>query len=55
MKFLKWLLISAVALVVLIGVGLAVIVNLVDWNNYRETIQAQAFKHTGRELSGYLD
>jgi len=51
MKFLKWLVIGAVSLVVLLGVGLAVIVNLVDWNNYRDTIQAQAVKHTGRELT----
>lgn len=51
MKFLKWLVIGVVSLVVLLGVGLAVIVNLVDWNDYRETIQSQAVKHTGRELT----
>jgi len=51
MAILKWLLIGVVSLVVLVGVGLAVIVNLVDWNDYRETIQAQAVKHTGRELT----
>jgi len=50
MKFLKWLLISLVTLVVIIGVGLVAVVNLVDWNNFRETIQDQTAQHTGREL-----
>ncbi len=51
MKFLKWLVIGTLSLVVLIGVGLVVVVNSVDWNNYRDTIKEQALKHTGRELS----
>jgi len=51
MKLLKWLLIGAVSLVVLVGVGLAAIVNLYDWNNFRDEIKEQAVKHTGRELT----
>lgn len=50
MKFLKWLVVGLVSLVVIIGIGLVVIVNSVDWNDYRETIQEQALKHTGRDL-----
>jgi len=51
MKFLKWLLISLVTLVLVIGIGLVAVVNLVDWNAYRDTIQDQTAKHTGRELA----
>lgn len=51
MKFLKWLVIGFVSLIVIVGIGLVVIVNSVDWNNYRETIQNQTAKHTGRELT----
>jgi len=51
MKLLKWLVIGVVSLVVIVGIGLVVIVNSVDWNNYRETIQNQTAKHTGRELT----
>ena len=50
MKFLKWLLIGLVTLVLLIGIGVAALVYLVDWNDFRETIQNQTRKHTGRDL-----
>jgi len=51
MKFLKWLLISIVTLVVVVGVGLVVLVNTMDWNKFKDQIQAQTVKHTGRELT----
>lgn len=51
MKFLKWLFIGLVSVVLIVGIGLVVIVNSVDWNDYRETIQTQTAKHTGRELT----
>lgn len=51
MKVLKWLLVSVVCLVLLVGVGAAALVYLVDWNNFRETIQNQTKKHTGRDLA----
>jgi len=50
MKVLKWLLVSVVCLVLMIGVGAAALVYLVDWNDFRETIQNQTKKHTGRDL-----
>lgn len=51
MKFIKWLFIGLVVLVLLVGVGTAALVYLVDWNNYKDTIQEQAKKHTGRDLT----
>ncbi len=50
MKVLKWLVVSVVCLVLLIGVGAAALVYLVDWNDFRDTIQNQTKKHTGRDL-----
>ncbi len=50
MKFIKWLLISLVCVVLLLGVGTAALVYLVDWNDFKNTIQNQAKKHTGRDL-----
>lgn len=50
MKFLKWLLIGVGILILLIGVGIVALVYLVDWNDFKETIQNQTRKHTGREL-----
>ncbi len=50
-KILKWAAITIVALVVVIGVGLVLIVNGMDWNKFRNTIEEQAAKHTGRELT----
>ena len=50
MKFLKWLLIGLVTLVLVVGIGIAALVYLVDWNDYKETIQNQTKKHTGRDL-----
>ena len=51
MKLLKWLLIILVTLVLIIGVGTAALVYLVDWNDFKETIQNQTKKHTGRDLT----
>lgn len=50
-KILKWAAISIVALIIVIGVGLVVIVNGMDWNKFKNTIQEQTAKHTGRELT----
>ena len=50
MKFIKWLLISAAALVLVLGVGIAALVYLVDWNDFKDTIQNQVKKQTGRDL-----
>jgi len=51
MKVFKWLAIIVVSLVVLLGIGGAALVYLVDWNNFRDTIQAQVKKQTGRDLT----
>lgn len=51
MKFLKWLLIGVGVLILLIGIGIMALVYLVDWNDFKETIQNQTRKHTGRELT----
>lgn len=57
MKLIKWLLGIIVVLVLIVGVGIAAMVNLVDWNNYKETIQNQVKEQTGRdlEIAGDLD
>ncbi len=51
MKLLKWLLIVLVTLVLIIGIGTVALVYLVDWNDFKETIQNQTKKHTGRDLT----
>ncbi|MFT6876039.1 MAG: AsmA protein [Granulosicoccus sp.] len=57
MKLIKWLLGIIVVLVLIVGVGIAAMVNLVDWNDYKETIQNQVKEQTGRdlEITGDLD
>ena len=50
MKLLRWLLASVLVLLLLIGAGAVALVYLVDWNNFRENIQNQTKKHTGRDL-----
>ncbi len=50
MKLLKWLLGTIVVLVLVVGVGIAAMVHLVDWNNFKETIQNQVKEQTGRDL-----
>ncbi len=50
MKFIKWLLISVAVLVLVVGVGIAALVHLVDWNDFKDTIQNQVKKQTGRDL-----
>lgn len=51
MKLLKWLLVVVVTLVLIIGIGTVALVYLVDWNDFKETIQNQTKKHTGRDLT----
>ncbi|MBX2837433.1 MAG: AsmA family protein [Gammaproteobacteria bacterium] len=51
MKFIKWLLIGIVTLVLVVGIGIAALIYLVDWNDYKDTIQEQTKKHTGRDLT----
>jgi len=57
MKVLKWLVITASALVLLVGAGVVALVYLVDWNNYRDTIKTRVEAETGRtlEIKGDLD
>ena len=50
MKLIKWLLGIIVVLVLIVGVGIAAMVNLVDWNDYKDTIQNQVKEQTGRDL-----
>lgn len=50
MKLLKWLLGTIVVLVLVVGVGIAALVYLVDWNDFKDTIQNQVKKQTGRDL-----
>jgi len=50
MKFLKWLLIGVCTLVLVLGVGIAALVYLMDWNKVKDTIQNQVKKQTGRDL-----
>lgn len=50
MKFLKWLLGTIVVLVLVLGIGIAALVYLVDWNDFKDTIQNQVKKQTGRDL-----
>ncbi len=51
MKVLKWLIGGVFALVLFAGIGIAAVVYLVDWNDFRDTIQNQTKKHTGRDLT----
>jgi len=51
MKVLKWLIGGLLVLVLVIGIGAAALVYLVDWNDFRDTIQNQTKKHTGRDLT----
>ena len=51
MKLVKWLLGTLVVLVLVIGVGVAALVYLVDWNDFKDTIQNQVKKQTGRDLT----
>jgi len=51
MKLLKWLLGTLAVLLLVIGVGVVALVYLVDWNDFKETIQNQVKKQTGRELT----
>ena len=51
MKLLKWLSGTLAVLVLVIGVGVAALVYLVDWNDFKDTIQDQVKKQTGRELT----
>ena len=50
MKVLKWLAITLGVLVLVVGIGIAALVYLVDWNDFRDTIQNQVRKQTGRDL-----
>lgn len=50
MKLLKWLLGTVLVLVLIVGVGIAALVYLVDWNDFKDTIQNQVKKQTGRDL-----
>jgi len=50
MKILKWLAILLVTLVLVIGIGIAALVYLVDWSDQKERIQALVKTHTGRDL-----
>jgi len=50
MKLLKWLLGTIIVLVLVVGIGIAAMVHLVDWNDFKDTIQNQVKKQTGREL-----
>ena len=51
MKLLKWLLTVVVGLVLIIGIGSVALVYLVDWNDFKETIEDQTKKQTGRDLT----
>ena len=51
MKALKWLAVGLFSLVLVIFAGGAALVYLVDWNDFRETIQNQVKKQTGRDLT----
>lgn len=50
MKFLKWLLGTVVVLTLILGLGVVALVYLVDWNDFKDTIQNQVKKQTGRDL-----
>ncbi|MFK7890240.1 MAG: AsmA family protein [Granulosicoccus sp.] len=50
MKILKRLLFAVVGLVLLLGLGVVALVYLVDWNDFKDTIQNQVKNQTGRDL-----
>ncbi|MFK7861611.1 MAG: AsmA family protein [Granulosicoccus sp.] len=51
MKLVKWLLGTVVVLLLVVGIGVAALVYLVDWNDFKTTIQNQVKKQTGRDLT----
>jgi len=51
MKLVKWLLGTVAVLVLVVGVGIVALVYLVDWNDFKDTIQNQVKKQTGRDLT----
>ncbi len=51
MKFFKWLFVGLFSLVLLAGAAGAALVYLVDWNDFRDTIQNQVKKQTGRDMT----
>ena len=51
MKFIKWLVIGLITLVVVVGIAIAVVLSTLDLNEYRDDIQAEAKKATGRDLT----
>ncbi len=51
MKVFKWLFLAVILVVLAIGGGVVAMVYLVDWNDFRDTIQNQTKKHTGRDLT----
>ena len=50
MKILKWLGITLVTLVLVVGIGVTALVYLVDWNQQKDRIQSLVKTHTGRDL-----
>ena len=51
MKLLKWIAGSLLVLVLLTGAGVAALVYLVDWNDFKDTIQTRVKAQTGRDLT----
>ena len=51
MKLLKWMAGCLAVLVLLTGAGVAALVYLVDWNDFKDTIQVQVKEQTGRDLT----
>jgi len=51
MKVVKWLLGTLAVLVLVVGIGVVALVYLVDWNDFKNTIQNQVKKQTGRDLT----
>ena len=51
MKIFKWLFAGLFSVVLLLGAGAAALVYLVDWNDFRDTIQNQVKKQTGRDMT----
>ena len=51
MKVIKWLFGTLAVLVLVIGLGVVALVYLVDWNDFKDTIQNQVKEQTGRDLT----
>ena len=51
MKLIKWILIGLVTIVLVAGVAIAVVLSTLDLNAYRDDIEAEAKKATGRDLT----